>query len=437
MSWKRDAKNAAWLLADKLIRFVGGAVVGIVVARYLGPDRYGQLNFAQAWVGMFSGIAWLGVGDTVTRDLVQRPDAAARIVGTAWRLRLAGSLLAASLALLLLVSIHPGSDSSIAMTLLLVTAIILLEPVSVTVLWFQANRQLKPVGIARTLGYALLQVFRLLAVSAGLGVVAIAGGAMVEAVVTCSILVLAYSKSSAPALRGVWDADEAKRIFRQGFPVMIGALLGTLFLRIDQVILGQLSGDRELGIYSAAVRLSEIWWVLPSIVMQALAPRLFYAEAVDTATLRRRLTMMSCVLFYFAVLAASITTLVADWLIPLLLGQQFVASKSVLVIHTWIAVFVFLDAAAYQYLITQNLQRFIVWRSGLALTINAIAAVLLAPEYGARGVAMGALTAYFFGTVVTYLFSAETRVIALCQLQGLTKLPAVFATIVSSRRGSA
>lgn len=437
MSWVRDAKNASWLFADKLTRFIGGAVVGIVVARYLGPERYGQLNFAQAWVGMFAGIAWLGVGDTVVRDLVQRPNAEPIILGTSWRLRLGGAVLAAALAVLLYVLLGHDTDDGIAMVLLLATAVILLEPVSVSVLWFQANRQLEPVGVARTLGYAMHQAFRLLAVGAGFGIIAIAGGALLEAAITCGLLLYAYSKWKAPRLSGSWDFAEARRIFRQGFPVMIGALLGTLFLRIDQVILGQLSGNHELGIYGAAVRLSEVWWVLPSIVMQALAPRLFYAESLDESALRHRLTMMSCALFYFAVVAATATTLLADWLVPLLLGAQFAASKTVLVIHAWTAVFVFLDAAAYQYLITQNLQRFIIVRAGLALAVNAIAATLLAPEYGAPGVAMGALLAYFFGSVVSYLFSAKTRVILICQLRGLSKLPAVFSAIRERRRRSA
>lgn len=429
MTWRRDAKNALWLIFDKLVRFIGGAVIGIVVARYLGPERYGQLNFAQAWVGMFAGIAWLGVGDSVIRDLVQRPSDAARILGTSWRLRLAGSLFAATLAVVLFFVLGHGTDEGIAMVLLLAAAVLLLEPVSVAVLWFQANRQLKPVGIARAFGYSLHQVFRLLVVFAGFGIVAIASGALLEAAVTCLLLLFAYARSDGPRLVGIWDAGEARRIFRQGFPIMIGALLGTLFLRIDQVILGQLAGNHELGIYSAAVRLSEVWWVLPALVMQALAPRLFYPTDLDEARLRHRLTLMSCALFYLALLAAAATSLFAEWIVPLLLGAQYQASTSVLVIHAWIAVFVFLDAAAYQYLITQNLQRFIIVRAGIALAINVVAASLLAPDYGAPGVAVGALLAYFFSSIVAYLFSARTRVILLSQMQGLLRLPTLLALL--------
>lgn len=431
MSWRRDAKNALWLLADKLVRFLGGAVIGIVIARYLGPEKYGQLNFAQAWVGMFAGIAWLGVGDAVIRDIVQRPNDGPRILATSLRLRLAGSIFAAMLAIGFYIALGHGTDDGIAMVLLLSASILLLEPVSVTALWFQANRQLKPVGIAKTIGYSLHQLYRLFAAFATFSVVGIAGGAFLEAVVTFVLLLFAYARAGGPRLLGNWDSHEARRIVRQGFPLMIGALLGTLFLRIDQVILGQLAGNHELGIYSAAVRLSEVWWVLPTLVMQTLAPRLFYSNNLDETTLRRRLTLMSCALFYCSLLAAAVTTCFADQIVPLLLGTRYIESSAVLVIHAWIAVFVFLDAAAYQYLVTQNLQRFIIVRAGIALVVNTVAAVLLAPAYGAPGVAVGALLAYFFSGVVAYLFSERTRVILLCQINGLLKLPALLAMLRS------
>jgi polysaccharide transporter, PST family len=433
MSWKADAKNAGWLLGDRLVRFLGGAVIGIVVARHLGPDDYGRLNFAQAWVGMFSGVAWLGVGDSVVRDLVQRPEAGATILGTSWRLRLAGSTLAMFLALTLFMLVRTDGREGIAMVMVLGLSVVILEPASAAVLWFQANRQLKPVGISRTVGYSVHQGARVIAVASGMGLLAIAAGALVEAVVTVALLLLAYSKSAAPRLVGTWNAVEAARIVRQGFPIMIGALLGTLFLRIDQVILGQIGGNRELGIYAAAVRISEIWWALPALIMQAVAPRLFYAQAVDELTLRQRLTMSSSVLLYSALAAATITTVFAESIVPVLLGSRFVESTSVLVIHSWTAIFVFIDAPAYQYLIARNLHRFIVWRSALALIANATAATVLAPEYGAPGVAVGALIAYLMGNTITYAFSRETRVIVACQLRGITRLASVFATRAGQR----
>ena len=51
--------NSGWLFLDKLVRIGIGLVVGVWLARYLGPERFGQFNFAIAFVALFSPIAIL------------------------------------------------------------------------------------------------------------------------------------------------------------------------------------------------------------------------------------------------------------------------------------------------------------------------------------------------------------------------------------------
>ena len=35
-----------------------------------------------------------------------------------------------------------------------------------------------------------------------------------------------------------------------------------IFFKIDQIMLGEMKGDNEVGIYSAAVRISELWYLI-------------------------------------------------------------------------------------------------------------------------------------------------------------------------------
>ncbi|HDH16534.1 MAG TPA: flippase, partial [Gammaproteobacteria bacterium] len=65
--------NTGWLFADKIVRMGVGVFVGIWVARYLGPDQFGFLNFAAAFVALFGVVATLGFNRIVVRDLVKEP----------------------------------------------------------------------------------------------------------------------------------------------------------------------------------------------------------------------------------------------------------------------------------------------------------------------------------------------------------------------------
>ncbi|WP_242479729.1 oligosaccharide flippase family protein [Lamprobacter modestohalophilus] len=62
--------NIGWLFIDKLLRMGVGLFVGVWVARYLGPEQFGLLNFAPAFTGLFGATAYLRPDDTLARAIV-------------------------------------------------------------------------------------------------------------------------------------------------------------------------------------------------------------------------------------------------------------------------------------------------------------------------------------------------------------------------------
>ena len=66
--------------------------VGIYVARYLGPERFGLLSYANSFVGLFTAIATLGLDGIVVRELVKLPGQRDKLLGTSFLLKVAGSL---------------------------------------------------------------------------------------------------------------------------------------------------------------------------------------------------------------------------------------------------------------------------------------------------------------------------------------------------------
>ena len=96
--YKRILDDAAWLFADRIIRMGVGLVVGVWVARYLGPEQFGLLNYAMAIVAMFGAFAGLGLNGIIVRDLVKDPDCANITLGTAFSLQFISGLLVFGLA---------------------------------------------------------------------------------------------------------------------------------------------------------------------------------------------------------------------------------------------------------------------------------------------------------------------------------------------------
>ena len=88
--------NTSWLLGERVIRMTISLFVGIYVARYLGPERYGLLSYALSFVWLFSSLASFGLDDILVRELVKIPDQRQNLIGTVFWLKLFGTLVTVS-----------------------------------------------------------------------------------------------------------------------------------------------------------------------------------------------------------------------------------------------------------------------------------------------------------------------------------------------------
>ena len=84
--------NTSWLLGERILRMTISLFVGIYVARYLGPERYGLLSYALSFVLLFSALASLGLDDILVRELVNHPDKRQNLLGTVFWLKVFGTV---------------------------------------------------------------------------------------------------------------------------------------------------------------------------------------------------------------------------------------------------------------------------------------------------------------------------------------------------------
>ncbi len=88
---RRAFDNSSWLVCDQVLRMIAGLAVGIWMARYLGPERYGWLSYALAVVGLVSSFTSLGVNAVLVRELVKTPAETEAWMGTAFFIKSASA----------------------------------------------------------------------------------------------------------------------------------------------------------------------------------------------------------------------------------------------------------------------------------------------------------------------------------------------------------
>ena len=84
--------NTSWLLGERILRMGVSLFVGIYVARYLGPERFGLLSYSLSFVMLFSSLASFGLDDILVRELVKRPEQRKNLLGTVFWLKVCGTV---------------------------------------------------------------------------------------------------------------------------------------------------------------------------------------------------------------------------------------------------------------------------------------------------------------------------------------------------------
>lgn len=272
--------NIGWLSSDRILRMFGAVIVGTVVARYLGPGQFGLLNFALAIYGLFNIVSNLGLDSLVVRDVVLDLNSEHEVLGTAFALKGAASIVTAIAATLAEWLMEPHNTTLILIVALLSFASIS-QALDVVDYFFQAQIRSRHTVVPRTIVFVVASLARLAAVRLHMTLLAFAWIAALEILFTEIGLGLAYLHYRRKLPRWNWHLPRAKAMLYESWPLLISSVMTMVYMRTDQVLLGKFATMETVGVYSAAVRLSEVWYAIPMIVTSTVMPRLLQSRAQD------------------------------------------------------------------------------------------------------------------------------------------------------------
>jgi PST family polysaccharide transporter len=404
--------NAGWLLAEKAVRLLVGVAVSAWVARYLGPDRFGALSYAFALVALIAVVANAGLDAIVVREIARDPARREAVLGSAFAIKLAGAGLGVAAALGAALLLREPGDA--LPWLVLPAALVLAFQAFDTVdLWFQSQLKARQAVLARNAAFLLIVAFKAALVLAAAPLWAFAWAALLEAALTAAALALAYRLNGERLRAWRVEAPRVGALLREGWPLMAAGLMVAIYMRIDQVMLGAMAGAEAVGVYSAAVFLSEPWYLIPMAVVGSAAPALARWRDADPALYERRLVQLFRGLLIAALAIALVVSLGSDLLVRLVFGERFSAAAPVLAVHAWAAIFVALGVASSQFLVLEGLARVSLHRTLAGAVLNVVLNLLWIPKYGALGCAWATLLSSATATFFLFHTAGTRRCLAL------------------------
>ena len=405
--FKKYLVNTSWLFGEKLARLILGLIVGAYVARYLGTENFGIINYAISFVAIFTSFSTLGMDEIVVNKLLQKEYDPKIVLGTSFILRLLASLLAI---IVIFVSLaFFSSDTSNNIYILIVAFGIVFQSVNVIDLFFQSRVQSKYIAIASLASLIINSLLRLYFIYIKAPLIYFVYLLFLENLVLAMGLIFFYYRNKKSILAWKYNKDLAKRLFYASLPLVFSTVIISIYMRIDQLIIKEKLDLASVGNYSAAARISELWYFIPMTIGSSLFPAIINAKKIGEELYKKRLQQLFDLMVVLSLSIAIAVSFCSDWIITTLYGYKFSEAADVLTIHIWAGVFVFIGVANSKFTIIENLTRIAMYRTLLGVSLNIILNLLLIPKLGIRGAAIAALVSQFVSSYLSSFFWKKTR----------------------------
>jgi PST family polysaccharide transporter len=385
--------NTGWLFADKIVRLGMGLVVGAWVARYLGPDRFGALNYAIAFVSLFAALGNLGLDSVVVRELVRNPASQTEVLGTAFSLKLIGGIVTLVVTGAVAGLVRSGDYQS-RLLVAIVAGGTIFQAFDVVDFWFQSRIQAKYTVWARNCAFLLISLVKLLLIWQRASLFAFAWAGLAEIGLGAVGLIGAYRLKGQSLAAWRVSAQRARMLFSDSWPLLISGFAIGLFMRFNVVFLNATLGNRSVGVYSAALRISEMWYIIPTAIVSSVFPSIIEAKRTNEELYRRRLQKLFNLMTGLGYAVAIPLALLSGWIISVLYGYQYSAAGPVLAIQAWTSIFVFLGCAHAPFWLAENQQKLVVGLTFISAFLSIGLSYLLVPRFQEMGAAIATLVSY-------------------------------------------
>jgi len=389
---KRYVGNTFWLFSERGVQLTLAFIANLYMARYLGPSRFGLLSYAISLVALLSTFSALGVDVILVRELVRQPREAARWMGTAFILKLAASTL---LAVLLAVFQTVFGRNPLLNQMMIVIAIGLIGLSWIVVEdYFQSKVAARYSAQAKMTSLFFSAAAKIVLILLRAPLIAFAAVVLMENAVLAAALWYNYHKQNLERFFPRFDAALARRLMTDAWPMLLTNLAVAVYLKVDQILLKQMAGATAVGHYAAAVRISEAVYFIPFALTNTFYPAIITAKEYGEMIYQERLQRFYDLMIWLGLVLALFMALVVPHFVILLYGQAYAPAVTVLKLHGWSLLFVFMANAGSRWFLAENRQIPLLIINAAGAISNIALNIWLIPVMGIRGAALATVISY-------------------------------------------
>lgn len=398
-------KGFGYIFSERMLKFIVGFFVHAMVARHLGPEHFGKLSYVIKTVNIFYTFSLFGVDELIMHELLSDKYIKNDILKTVFKMRIGMSVVGfLSLGLFLLVA-QEQKDMFTLLTYLYGINIFL-QAFSLFELSFQANLSFKPLFWANNIGYMTSSALRVLGVVLNASLSFFLSTYIIAEIIAKTLI---QKKMGFSFLQGHYQKGLAVSLARASFPYFIAAFVVLLDQRLSFIFIERYRDLVELGNYSVAVTLVDLWMFLPTAVTASVFPTIITAFKGNKEQYSIRIQYLSDILVWLGIVFSVGVFFTAKMVIHVLYGEEYSEAPDALWLYAMTTIPVFFNLARLKWLSLEKRLDHWLWYCSICLIANLILHMLLVPDLGVKGAILSYLTSQLLGNMVMCLFSEPIR----------------------------
>lgn len=401
------------MLSEQILKLVSAVLVTIYIARHLGPNDFGILSYALAIAMVFMAVTRLGMESILVRDIAKYPEQAQEYMSTALSLMLIASAVGL-LALTGTVYLIEESNQTRLYILIISTGIIF-QPLLVIEYNFQAQVKAKYSSLAKSAALSISATSKIILILLDGELYQFAIMYALDHLIIALTLLAMHIKKRQTTFTNRIKVELIKPLLKSAWPMILAALAATLYMRADQVMIKNMLGAHELGLYAAAIKIYEGWILVPYVLSISLLPAIVKMKSQSEKEYKNNMSMLFSLLIWTSACVAIVATTFGESIINMTYGSEYKSASTVLGIVMWASIFAALGSVTARYLTVEGMERKIATRTFIGLICNILLNLVLIPIYGIEGAAVATLITLFVANyAINYTDKSLKQLIEIC-----------------------
>ena len=410
---EKVVRNVVWAVTGKVVTLLGGLLVGIFVARYLGPQQYGLMSYVLSYVALFQVLASFGMDQIEIREESKTPEEKDKIIGTAFGLKLFFAVV--TIGLIVLTAWLFEADPFTKWMIILYSTSMIMNSFGVIRNYFTSlvwNEYIVKTEISRTLIGAAIKVGLLLLHAPLVWFIA---ATLFDTMLIAGGYLVSYRSKIDSIRKWQFDKETAKYLIKQSFPLLLSGAAVVVYTKIDQVMLGNMLEKESVGYYSVAGKFAEICLFIPTIMSQTFTPILVKAYSANEEEYAQKAQLFTNLMVWGTIILCICICALAHPLVKYTFGIQYLYSIPILQIMVFKVVGYAQAQASGAMIVVENKHKYVVIRNIIGCIMCVVLNCLLIPIYGVTGAAISSVLTAICTGYLSHLIIPQYKVILVMQ----------------------